>query len=160
MGQDDERPQGLLKSPQDLAASLFLLSIGALALWFTRDLSSGTLRQMGPGLLPKALAVLLAVLAAILLVDSFKEKGEALTAWSPRALIFVLGAFCAFGFAVRPLGLSVAGPLAVVIAGMASNETRFSETLIYGLAMTAFCVGLFKFALGLPIPLAPWLLGY
>jgi hypothetical protein len=28
------------------------------------------------------------------------------------------------------------------------------------LVMTAFCVGLFKFALGLPIPLAPWLLGY
>jgi hypothetical protein len=23
-----------------------------------------------------------------------------------------------------------------------------------------FCIALFKFALGLPIPLAPWLLGY
>ena len=35
----------------------------------------------------------------------------------------------------------------------------FLETLFGGL-MTVFCIGLFKFALGLPIPLAPWLVGY
>lgn len=160
MTENGGRPQGLLKSPQDMAASLFLLGVALLALWLGRDLSSGTLRQMGPGMLPKALAVLLGGLALILLVDSFKEAGEQLTAWSPRAIIFVVGAFCAFGFAVRPLGLAVAGPLAVIIAGFASHETRFTETLIFGLVMTAFCVGLFKFALGLPIPLAPWLIGY
>ena len=34
------------------------------------------------------------------------------------------------------------------------------QTLVVGALMTAFCIGLFKFALGLPIPLAPWLLGY
>ncbi|HRJ68511.1 MAG TPA: tripartite tricarboxylate transporter TctB family protein [Beijerinckiaceae bacterium] len=160
MAEDGERRQGAIKSPQDLAASLFLLGIAVLALWLGRDLSTGTLRQMGPGMLPKALAVLLAGLAVVLLIDAFKEAGEELAAWSPRAIIFVLGAFCAFGFAVRPLGLSVAGPLAVIIAGFASNETKFVETLIFGLVMTAFCVGLFKFALGLPIPLAPWLIGY
>jgi hypothetical protein len=61
---------------------------------------------------------------------------------------------------VRPLGLALAGPILIAAAGFASSEVRWRETLIYGLAMTLFCVGLFKFALGLPIPLAPWLLGY
>jgi putative tricarboxylic transport membrane protein len=37
---------------------------------------------------------------------------------------------------------------------------RWKETILFGVLMTAFCIGLFKFALGLPIPLAPWLFGY
>jgi hypothetical protein len=61
---------------------------------------------------------------------------------------------------VRPLGLVVAGPLAIVVSAFASDEVRWSETLLFGALMTAFCVGLFKFVLGLPIPLAPWLIGY
>jgi len=61
---------------------------------------------------------------------------------------------------VRPPGLVVAGPLAIVIGAFASDEVRWKETLLFGAAMTLFCIGLFKFALGLPIPLAPWLLGY
>ena len=66
----------------------------------------------------------------------------------------------AFGLTVRPLGLVVAGPLAIVIGAFASNEVRWERTLVFGALMTAFCIGLFKFALGLPIPLAPWLIGY
>ena len=72
----------------------------------------------------------------------------------------MLGAVVAFGLTVRPLGLVVAGPLAIVISAFASNEVRWGETLVVGVLMTAFCIGLFKFALGLPIPLAPWLIGY
>jgi putative tricarboxylic transport membrane protein len=72
----------------------------------------------------------------------------------------VLAGVVAFGLAVRPLGLVVAGPLGIVIAALASDETRWGETILFGALMTAFCIGLFKFALGLPIPLAPWLLGY
>jgi hypothetical protein len=54
----------------------------------------------------------------------------------------------------------VAGPLAVIIGSFASDEVRPIEAIVFGIVMTAFCVGLFKFALGLPIPLAPWLVGY
>jgi hypothetical protein len=74
--------------------------------------------------------------------------------------VFVLGAIAAFAITVRPGGLLVAGPLAIFIAACASSESRLVETLVYGVLMTAFCIGLFKFALGLPIPLAPWLLDY
>ena len=74
--------------------------------------------------------------------------------------LLVLGGVVVFGLTVRPLGLLVAGPLAIVVAAFASDEVRWKETLPFGALMTAFCIGLFKFALGLPIPLAPWLLGY
>ena len=132
----------------------------ALAFWQAMQLPVGSLNAMGPGMMPAALSVLLAMLSVVLLIDSFKEAGPDITAPSFRGILFVLGAFVTFGLAVRPLGLAVAGPLAVIISGFASNETRFGETALFGLGMTAFCAALFKFALGLPIPLAPWLLGY
>jgi putative tricarboxylic transport membrane protein len=111
-------------------------------------------------MLPKSLAVLLALLGAMLLLDSILEAGPPLGRWSIRGPLFVLAGVVAFGLAVRPLGLVIAGPLAIVVAAFASDEVRWGETLLFGALMTAFCIGLFKFALGLPIPLAPWLLGY
>jgi hypothetical protein len=54
----------------------------------------------------------------------------------------------------------VAGPLAIAIGALASDEVRWRETILVGALVTAFCIGLFKLALGLPIPLAPWLIGY
>ncbi|MDQ0512928.1 tripartite tricarboxylate transporter TctB family protein [Ancylobacter amanitiformis] len=149
-----------VRSPSDLAGSLFLFFVAGIALWQADGLTFGTLEAVGPGFMPISLAVLLAGLAALLFVSSLRRNGEALAAWSLRPLVFVLGAFIVFGLALRPLGLSVAGPLAVILAGFASNETRFFETAAFGIAMTAACIGLFKYALNLPIPLAPWLLGY
>ncbi|MCA0422693.1 MAG: tripartite tricarboxylate transporter TctB family protein [Proteobacteria bacterium] len=151
---------GRIKSPEDFCGAIFLLLICALALWQASELTFGTLRAVGPGLMPTALAVLLAGLACVLMVSSLKDDGPDVSPPSWRGILFVLGAFVAFGLAVRPLGLAVAGPLAVIIAGFASDETRPGETVLFGLGMTAFCIALFKFALGLPIPLAPWLLGY
>lgn len=143
---------------QDVLGGLAVIAVAAFAFWLARKLPTGAAGGMGPGALPKGLAVLLGGLGAVLLLNSFKSEG--LARWSVRGPLFVLGALVLFGLAVRPLGLVVAGPLAIAAAAIGSPEARWRETLVYGLAMTAFCVGLFKFALGLPIPLAPWLVGY
>ena len=143
---------------QDFLGGLAVVAVAAFAYWLARNLPTGAAGGMGPGTLPKGLAALLGGLGVVLVLNSFKS--ERLSRGSLRGPLFVLGALVLFGLTVRPLGLAVAGPLAIVAAGFASSEVRWRETLIYGLAMTAFCVGLFKFALGLPIPLAPWLVGY
>jgi putative tricarboxylic transport membrane protein len=145
---------------RDFAGGLLVIAVAAFAFWQSADLAIGTFGGMGPGMLPRGLAVLLGLLGALLAVDPVLEGGPRLERWSIRAPVFVLGAVVAFGLAVRPLGLVVAGPLAIVIGAFASDEVRWPETLLFGAVMTAFCVGLFKFALGLPIPLAPWLIGY
>jgi putative tricarboxylic transport membrane protein len=137
-----------------------IIAVAALAYWLARDLPAGSGGGMGPGTLPKGLAVLFGLLGLALLLSSLVEKGEGLARWSARGPLFVLGALVVFGLAVRPLGLAVAGPLAIGIAALSSDEVRWKETLLFGALMTLFCIGLFKFALGLPIPLAPWLLGY
>jgi putative tricarboxylic transport membrane protein len=143
---------------QDFLGGLAVVAVAAFAYWMARNLPAGAAGGIGPGSLPKALAALLGGLGGLLLLNSFNS--ESLVRGSIRGPLFVLGALVIFGLAVRPLGLAVAGPLAIAAAGLGSSEVRWRETLVYGLAMTAFCVGLFKFALGLPIPLAPWLLGY
>jgi len=145
---------------QDFAGGLVVIAVAAFAFWQAADLPVGTLGSMGPGMLPRSLAVLFGLLGALLLVDSVLEAGPALEPWSIRGPVLVVVAMVAFGLTVRPLGLVVAGPLAIVIAALASSEVRWVETIVVGLLMSIFCIGLFKFALGLPIPLAPWLLGY
>jgi len=149
-----------LLSRQDFVGGLAIIAVAAFAYWLGRSLPSGAGGGMGPGTLPKGLAVLLGALGALLVANSIFEKGTRLTRWSIRGPLFILGAIVVFGLAVRPLGLVVAGPLAILVSALASNEVRWGETILFGVLMTAFCIGLFKFALGLPIPLAPWLLGY
>jgi putative tricarboxylic transport membrane protein len=137
-----------------------VIAVALFAFWQAADLPIGTLGGIGPGMLPKSLAVLFGLLGALLVVDSVLEGGLPLEPWSIRGPVLVAVAMVAFGLIVRPLGLVVAGPAAIVIAALASNEVRWVETIVVGLLMTIICIGLFKFALGLPIPLAPRLLGY
>ena len=143
---------------QDFLGGLVIIAVAALAYWLARNLPAGAGGGMGPGTLPKGLALLLGGLGVALLFNSVNS--ERLARLSIRGPLFVLGALVVFGLAVRPLGLAVAGPFAIAAAAFSSSEVRWRETLLFGLLMTAFCIGLFKFALGLPIPLAPWLLGY
>jgi putative tricarboxylic transport membrane protein len=143
---------------QDILGGLVVIAVAGFAYWLARNLPAGADGGMGPGTLPKGLALLLGALGFALLLNSFNSERAA--RWSIRGPLFVLGALVVFGLAVRPLGLVVAGPLAIAGAAFASSEVRWRETLVFGGLMTVFCIGLFKFALGLPIPLAPWLLGY
>jgi putative tricarboxylic transport membrane protein len=157
---DASRSPTQLPLRQDFAGGLVVIAVAAFAFWQGAGLALGTFGGMGPGMLPRGLAVLLGLLGVLLVIDGVLEGGPRLERWSIRGPIFVLGAVVAFGLAVRPLGLLVAGPLAIVIGAFASDEVRWRETLLFGAVMTVFCIGLFKFLLGLPIPLAPWMFGY
>ena len=149
-----------IRAPQDAAAGLFLLVIGIVALWGGAGLSTGSLGQIGPGMWPRALAALTVLGGVGLFVGAFFAPGAGLERWGLRGPLFVLGAAVVFALTIRPLGLSVAAPAAVLISALASRESRWIEAVVFAVIMTVLCVGLFKFALGLPIPLAPWLIGY
>lgn len=218
----------LIASQQDFAAGLFLIALGAFAWWAAGDLRIGTLRSMGPGMLPATLAVICIGLGVVLCLQALRVAGPKLEPWNWRGLLFVILGTCLFALTIRgsditglverllsalvitsalfataiilarrtgaltgrlqssyvqtaafialyglvyllapvidlsfpAIGLIVAGPLVAIVSAFASPETRWTEVLIFGAIMTAFCAALFKYALGLPIPLAPWLLGY
>jgi len=145
---------------QDFVGGLMIAAFAAFVYWQAADLPAGSVGGMGPGMLPKGLAVLLGCLGALLSISAVGRAGVPLGRLTLRAPLFVIGAVVLFGLAVRPLGLVVAGPIAILVGALATNEVRAVETIVVSVVVTAFCIGLFKFALGLPIPLAPWLLGY
>ena len=83
---------------------------------------------------------------------SFVKVGAGLGRWPLRGPFLVTLALAGFALTIRSAGLAVAGPIVVLVAGAASPETRPRELLVFALALTALCVGLFRYALGLPIP--------
>ena len=87
-----------------------------------------------------------------------------ITPEKPKAAA-ILFALAIRGFSVGPLtvpelGLVVAAPLAIIAAGLADKDARIGELVIFAAVLTAFCIGVFRYALGLSIPVAPWLIGY
>ena len=158
-----------IRSTQDAAGGLFMIVLASLALFLARELPSGTLSQMGPGMLPKAFAVICMALGFLLVLQSWRYEGEGLASWSWRNIAQVLGAACVFGLTIRgfqvgpldvpALGMLVSSPLLLLIAGFAATDARPKELLLFTIGMTTACSLLFKYALSLPIPLAPWLLG-
>lgn len=165
-----ERARGLrVRSTQDLAGGLFMVLLALGAFVFSWELPAGTLRQLGPGMLPKTFAVICGALGLMLVLASLRYNGEQLSGWSWKGIFFALGGACLFGLTIRgfefgpisvpSLGLLVSGPLLIFFSGLAADDRKFKELAIFAIAMSAGCILLFKYALSLPIPLAPWLLG-
>lgn len=167
-----EETRGLVKSPQDMFAGLFIIAFGLFCLYLSWPLTGGRGANLGPGSFPRGLAFLLMIVGAIIVVQALTVVGPRLEAWSIRGPLFVLGAVIVFAATIRgttlnipglgrtdlipPLGLIVAGPLTLILASLAAQDRNWTQTFIFAACMTAFCILLFKVALRLPIPVAPW----
>jgi hypothetical protein len=209
--------RGLIRGPQNFVAGLTLIGIALFAIWAISDLPQGTLRAMGPAMLPRWLAIGVGLCGVALAVIGLVKEGEGLgrsdyspiaaigallilsaiisylaslvigraelatifgyvflvlfygtvlalfmlsfareewlTATGLRGPFFVVAGILAFALTIRLFGLVVAGPLAMVIGGFGTPEVREKEILIFAAVMTAFCVGLFRYLLNLPIPI-------
>lgn len=151
-------------------AGIVLVSLGGLGLWAGHDLPFMTSDGVGSGLLPRLLSIAILGLGILQLVLSGKDPGPSTGRWAIREMIPVILGVVLFAVTVRgyhlgpvsvpSLGLSIACPLAIVASGLAARDARLGELLIFAVVLTAFCIGLFRYALGLSVPVAPWLLGY
>jgi hypothetical protein len=158
---------------KDLAGGLAIATFALVAFISTFHLETGTMTDIGTGFFPKVLSLILFALAILGIVAGLVQKStESLSVANPnwRVLLGILGALVAFAITIRgadfgalripAFGISGATPLAILVAGAASPETRWWQLALYAVALTLFCALLFRFFLGLPLPLAPWLIGY
>jgi hypothetical protein len=140
----------------DLAFAVFLVALGALAFGLASSLSVGTAAAMGPGYVPRGLAI-------VIMIYGFVLGGRALfagtvafpeIAWRP--LILILGSVALFATVLPFAGLALTSFALVICAGFAAYDVRVRENAIAAVTLAAFAVVLFVVALGLPIPVWPW----
>jgi hypothetical protein len=70
-------------------------------------------------------------------------------------LAIIAGAVCLFGLAIEPLGLVISLAILVALAACAGLQFRPIETAALAVALIVFSVGVFVYALGLPLPVWP-----
>jgi hypothetical protein len=139
----------------DLAFAVFLVALGALAYVLAGELSVGTAASMGPGYVPRALAIIIMVYGLALGVHAMFKGREAFPAIQRRPLTLIVAAVALFALLLPRAGLALTSFAVVVCAGFAAYDARLRENAILGVALAAFAVVLFVSVLGLPIPVWP-----
>lgn len=157
---ETERRPRQQRLSRDVVAGNVLIAVALAAFVGVLNLPTADGTNVGPGMMPKATAVLIGCVGVIILITGLFPNADRLGRWSLRGPLFVLGAVVLFAATVRTLGLAVAGPLAIIVSAFADKESRVVEVLIFAAVLTGLAVGLFKYALRLPIPLAPFIMGY
>lgn len=140
----------------DLAFAVFLIALGGLALALASPLSVGTAAAMGPGYVPRGLAVLIMLYGAALGLRALFSGREAMPSIELRPLLLIFGAVALFAVLLPIVGLALTSLALVLCAGTAAYDVRFRENAIAAVILAAFAVVLFVMALGLPIPVWPW----
>lgn len=142
-----------VRSPQNLVSGLVLIAAAMVVVLMLGNLAQGTLRVIGPAMVPRWTAIAIGIGGAVLVVLSFIEDGDALERWHLRGPAFVLAGIVLFAATIREPGFIVAAPLAMLVAGFGSREVRPRELIVFALAMTVACALLFRIALNQPIPM-------
>jgi hypothetical protein len=144
-----------IRAPKDFWSGIMFLAFAAVALLAARGYSLGTPGRMGPGYFPMLLGAVLAGLGLILVVRSFLADGEGLTRLHLRPLAIIALGVCLFGAFIERLGLVISLIVVTVVTALASRESRPVEYTALALVLAAFSVGVFVYALRLPLPLWP-----
>lgn len=138
---------------RDMAAGAVFVAIGLAFLAGALTLDIGTAFKMGPGYFPLVLSGLMVLLGAVVMAKSVNMPAEVIGTVPWRGLVLILAAPVIFGATVRGLGLLVALPLAIVAAASASRRTSFVTAIALVAGLTFFCILVFSYGLGLPLPL-------
>ncbi len=155
-----------LASQRDFFAGLMFTAVGIGFAVGATSYEVGSAARMGPGYFPLMLGVLLAILGAIIILQSFTKGGpggDKIGAFAWRPLGFVLGANLAFGallvglpsIGFPPMGLIVAIYALVLIASFAQPGFQLRSTLILATLLAAGSYVAFVKMLSLQFPVWP-----
>jgi hypothetical protein len=148
--------QGSLK---DVLAGLVFVAFGLAFAGTAWTYNVGTALRMGPGYFPLVLGIVLTLLGLLIVIEGIVAgEKEPLGAVPWRALILLTVAVLFFGFTVRRLGLAPSLFVTVLLAAFSSQRTGVLGAVAMAIGLTAFCILVFVYGLGMPVRLVgPWL---
>jgi hypothetical protein len=140
---------------QDLLFGLFLVAVATGTLVATRKLVIGHAADMGPGYMPRVVALMLMGFGLFFSGRGFWRMRVGIEPVQWRPLLAILASVGFFALTAERLGLAISSVAAVILASFATREGRFVETMAFAVVLSGAAVLLFVKLLGLPIPIWP-----
>jgi hypothetical protein len=139
---------------KDFWSGLMLIAIGGGAVFIARNYQFGSSLRMGPGYFPTVLGSLLILFGIYLVGQGLRSGAEKLEeTWSLRALIILPLSLVLFGLLIDRAGFIPAMLVLIVAAASAGSQFKLTEVLLFAVLLTALCVVVFVWLLGLPYEL-------
>jgi hypothetical protein len=145
-------------STDAITGGLLLLAGGGL-LALTWHYPSGTLSDLGPGMILQLAGAILAVLGGLMLLRGWKQTAtrdatgeEGRTALRP---FVVPAAMAGFGLLLPWLGLALTAVFTAFAASFGSSTLSLRERIVAALVLATFVTLLFGYGLRLPVPIWP-----
>lgn len=146
-----------IRNPKDFWTGVIYIVIGLGAVALAQEYRMGTAFKMGPGYFPVVLGALLAVIGVVSIIRSLLRVGEPIGAFAIKGLILVVAGVALAGYLFRNAGMIVALPLLIMITAYASIKFSWRASIALAVGLTAFCILVFAYGLGLPLPvLGKW----
>jgi hypothetical protein len=139
---------------KDFWSGLLLIAIGGGAVFMARNYQFGSSLRMGPGYFPNILGAALALFGIYFLGKGLRSHAEKIEgSLSLRALIIVPLSLVLFGLLIDRAGFIPAMLALIIGSAAASTQFKIVEVLLFAVGLTASCVVVFIWLLGLPYEL-------
>lgn len=136
---------------KDFLSGLMFIGFGLVALYFGQKLAIGTTVRMGPGYVPRMLALIMMSLGLLICVIALVAGAEPVEKpkWKPITLV-TIGVLC-FAFLFERAGLLPALVVLILIASLAGSEFKLKEVIANMVVLAIVCTLVFKVGLGMNI---------
>jgi Tripartite tricarboxylate transporter TctB family len=149
-----------IRNPKDFYAGLVFILVGLAFIWLAKDYGFGSARRMGPSFFPIVLSGILVCIGLVIGVRGVAVTEDPPQGFTLKGLALVTVGTVLFGVLVRSAGVPVATAVLVCISAVASQRFNWKPTVVLAIGLAVFCVVVFVYALGLPMPVrGPWLGG-
>jgi hypothetical protein len=144
-----------IRAEKDFWSGVMFLGFALVAIVAARGYSMGSGGKMGPGYFPMLLGIALAGLGALLVGRSLVLEGARVTRLEVRPTLMIVLSVILFGLMIPYLGLVIALATVTAVSAFASRESRPLEVAALAAVLAAFSVGIFVYALRLPLTVWP-----
>jgi putative tricarboxylic transport membrane protein len=144
-----------------VAVSAGVTALGVVILWGSFYLpTGGGYAQVGPGVVPRFVGIILVILGAALLREAFTggyrgvdEEAEVHLPMDWVAFAWITGGIILYGLLVERLGFILASIALYVMVARSFNSRRWVLNAVVGAGLAIFIFVTFNYGLGLNLPM-------
>jgi putative tricarboxylic transport membrane protein len=150
-----------MKAPAgQVAVSAGVLALGAAILVGSFNLpTGGGYAQVGPGVVPRIVGVILVLLGAALAREAFTggfrgvdEEAEVHLPMDWRAFAWITGGIFIYGALIQSLGFVLSSVILYAAVARSFGSRRYLLNAVVGLLLASFIFAVFNYGLGLTLP--------